>query len=98
MKLRMSNIQKGYAELYYYADDDTSENRLLYSGYVHTENIPTHTDFDTDEIYYTTRWCTYISMRCDGWGFAKIGRETGYVSRALAIQGFEEYIRDLEGF
>lgn len=100
MKRVLSNVQKGYAEAYYYSDEDVKNEHPLYTGYVVLKNVPVGADFTKDKICYTTRWfaALYIAPGAGLNGFQIIGRTaTGYVSRSLALQGLEKAILDIYG-
>lgn len=100
MKRVLSNVQKGYAEVYYYPDGDVKGEHLLYTGYVVLKNVPVGADFTKDEIRYTTRWfaALYIAPGAGLNGFQLIGKTaTGYASRSLALQGLEKAILDIYG-
>lgn len=100
MKRILSNIQKGYAEAYYYSDEDVKNEHLLYTGYVTLKDVPVDTDFASDTITYKPRWfaCLYFGRGVGINGFELVGRyNTGYVSRSLALQGLEKAIIDIYG-
>ena len=100
MKRVLSNVTKGYAEVYYYPDDDVKEEHLLYSGYVVLYDVPAKVDFHNDTIKYTKRWfaALYFGRGCGLNGFELVGRtNTGYASRSLALQGLEKAIIDIYG-
>ena len=100
MKRVLSNIQKGYAEAYYYPDDDVKEEHLLYSGYVTLRDAPVEVDVATDTITYKPRWFAglYSGRGVGINGFELVGRyNTGYASRSLALQGLEKAILDIYG-
>ena len=91
MKRVLSNVQKGYAEVYYYPDEDVNEEHLLYTGYVALKDVPVDTEFVSDTITYKPRG---VGIN----GFELVGRyNTGYLSRSLALQGLEKAILDIYG-
>ena len=100
MKRVLSNVQKGYAEVYYYPDDDVNEEHLLYSGYVTLKDVPVKADFHNDTIEYIRRWfaALYFGPHHGLNGFSLVGKyNTGYASRSLALQGLEKAILDIYG-
>ena len=100
MKRVLSNVQKGYAEVCYYPDEDVNEEHLLYTGYVALKDVPVDTDFVSDTITYKPRWFAglYFGRGVGINGFEPVGRyNTGYVSRSLALQGLEKAILDVYG-
>lgn len=100
MKRILSNIQKGYAEVYYYPDEDVKNEHLLYTGYVTLKNAPVDVDVESDTIVYKPRWFAslYFGGNVGLNGFELVGRyNTGYVSRSLALQGLEKAIIDIYG-
>ena len=100
MKRVLSNVTKGYAEVYYYPDDDVKEEHLLYSGYVTLKDVPVKADFHNDTIKYISRWfaALYFGPHHGLNGFSLVGKyNTGYASRSLALQGLEKAILDIYG-
>ena len=100
MKRVLENVTKGYAEVYYYPDDDAKEERLLYSGYVTLRGVPVKADFHNDTIEYVKRWfaALYFGRGYGLNGFELVGRtHTGYASRSLALRGIDEAILDIYG-
>lgn len=100
MKRVLGNVQKGYAEVYYYPDDDVKEEHLLYSGYVALYDVPAKVDFHNDTIEYAKRWfaALYFGRGYGRNGFELVGRtNTGYASRSLALRGIEQAIIDIYG-
>ena len=100
MKRVLDNVQKGYAEAYYYPDDDVKNEHLLYTGYVTLKNAPVDVDVSSDTIVYKPRWFAglYFGRGVGINGFELVGRyNTGYVSRSLALQGLEKAIFDIYG-
>ena len=99
MKRVLGNIQKGYAEAYYYLDDAKKE--YLCSGCVETCKVPIYVDLHNDIIEYTKRWFAYLHFKPEQqglWAFYRVGRvNTGYASRSLALQGIEKAILDVYG-
>ena len=77
----LENIHLGYAEVVLHGKD----GQEYYVGYVRTEEIPSVTDFEKDEIHTVTRWLAY-----DRWNGninkPPIGRVTGYRTRIEAIE------------
>ena len=100
MKRILSNVQKGYAEVHYYPDDDANEEHLLYSGYVTLKDVPVKADFHNDTIEYVGRWFAALHFG-SGYGFngfSRVGKyNTGYASRSLALQGLDKAILDIYG-
>lgn len=100
MKQILSNVQKGYAEVYYYPDDDVNEEHLLYSGYVALYDVPVNVDFHADTIEYTKRWfaALYFGRGYGLNGFSLVGKyNTGYASRSRALRGLDKAILDIYG-
>lgn len=100
MKRILSNVQKGYAEVYYYSDDDKKKEHALYSGYVTLKDVPVKADFHNDTIEYVNRWfaALYFGSRYGFNGFSLVGKyNTGYASRSLALRGLDEAILDIYG-
>ena len=100
MKRVLSNVTKGYAEVYYYPDDDAKEEHLLYSGYVSLRGVPIKADFHNDKIEYVNRWfaALYFEPSYGFNGFSLVGRyNTGYASRSLALRGLDKAILDIYG-
>lgn len=98
---RLQNIQSGYVEIYFYQSERLSDNRPIEWGYVSLESIPTGSDFDKDEIYYQSRWCTYIhktgvpGLSITGNNYIQIGRKTGYPTRQLAIRAMDQWVNNM---
>lgn len=100
MKRVLSNATKGYAEVYYYPDDDKKQEHELYSGYVVLYDVPVKVDFHNDTIEHTKRWfaALYFGRGYGLNGFELVGRtNTGYASRSLALQGLDKAILDIYG-
>lgn len=100
MKRVLSNVTKGYAEVYYYPDDDKKQEHELYSGYVALYDVPAKVDFHNDTIEYMKRWfaALYFGRGYGLNGFELVGRtNTGYASRSLALRGIDEAILDIYG-
>lgn len=100
MKRVLSNVTKGYAEVYYYSDDDKKQEHELYSGYVALYDVPSKVDFHNDTIEYVKRWfaALYFGRGYGLNGFELVGRtHTGYASRSLALRGIDEAILDIYG-
>lgn len=98
MKRVLSNVTKGYAEVYYYPDDDKKQEHSLYDGYVVLYDVPMKVDFHADTIEYTKRWfaALYFGRGYGLNGFELVGRtNTGYASRSLALQGLDKAILDI---
>lgn len=94
VKQVLQNVQKGYAEVFYYPEGDSDETTLLDWGYVCIEDIPYKTDFEKDIIYYKKRWCIYLNFKTFSYGdpFIQIGRKTGYKTRKEALKAFREWV------
>lgn len=97
----LGNVQKGYAEAYYYDENDRKQEHLKYTGMVSLKKIPIIVDLPNDEINYLHRWFAYLYVgprTCLDNGFVVVGRtNTGYASRSLALQGIEQAIIDIYG-
>ena len=97
----LANVQKGYAEAYYYDENDRKQEHLKYTGMVTLQEIPITVDLHNDEINYLNRWFAYLYVgpsTCLDNGFVVVGRtNTGYASRSLALQGLEKAIIDIYG-
>lgn len=85
MIIRLSNIQPGYCEVYYYKNSDKEENRPIYEGFVSLRDLDIAVDFEKDEIKTVKRW----------FAFADYGKfstnSVGYPTRQLAIRALNEY-------
>lgn len=97
MKIKqcLQNIQKGYAEVFYYPQKDEKETFLLNWGYVHIEKIPYKADFEKDIIYYKDRWTIYEYCPGSVIGvipYQQIGRTTGYATRKEALNAFYDLV------
>lgn len=85
--MKLSNVQKGYAELKWEFEGHT------YCGFVQLEKFVVKTDFEKDEIIYTKRWVPYL--RVGGTSYHEcIGRTTGYKTRQAALAAVRAYIRE----
>lgn len=94
----LGNVQKGYAEAYYYDENDRKQEHLKYTGMVTLQKIAITVDLPNDKIDYLHRWFAYLYVgpRTGLNGFVLVGRtNTGYYSRSLALQGLEEAILDI---
>lgn len=85
MIIRLSNIQPGYCEVYYYKNSDKAENCPIFEGCVSLQDLTIGADFEKDEIKTVKRW----------FAFTDNGRNTtnsvGYPTRQLAIRALNEY-------
>lgn len=92
MKIVLQNEQNDYVEVFFYPDDTDPESIRDYIwGYVHAEKFVAETDFVHDKIRYVNRWVPYKHLGStlgSPFGFTKIGRETGYLTKWDAINGF----------
>ena len=101
MFYRLQNIQQGYAEVYFYQSEQPNDDHPVGWGYVVIESIPTGSDFDKDEIYYRSRWRAYIhktatpGLSITGNNYTRIGRETGYATRQLAISAMMQWLNSM---
>lgn len=89
--MKLSNIQKGYAEFEW-----TFENHTYY-GCVEATRFVVKTDFEKDEIIYTKRWVPYVTRKADHpilFGNDQVGRLTGYKTRQAALAAVKAYIRE----
>lgn len=88
--MKLSNIKKGYAEFEWEFEGRT------YWGYVEAQKFVVKTDFEKDEIIYTSRWIPYLthSKRCIVPRPKWIGRLTGYKTRQAALAAVKAYIRE----
>lgn len=96
----LGNVQKGYAEAYYYDENDRKKEHLKYTGMVSLQEIPITVDLTNDKINYIHRWFAYLCVgpRTGLNGFVLVGRtNTGYASRSLALRGIEQAIIDIYG-
>lgn len=91
---RLDNVHAGYAEVIFHGKD----RQEYYVGYVKTEEIPSVTDFEKDEIHTVTRWLAYDRLHWHrGWNIDKAvptGRVTGYRTRIEAIEALLNYMRE----
>lgn len=86
--MKLSNIKKGYAEFEWEFEGRT------YFGYVETQPFVVKTDFEKDEIIYTSRWVSYLTIS-RGLTYPPpnhIGRLTGYKTRREALDAAQAYI------
>lgn len=88
--MKLSNVKKGYVEFEW-----EFENRMYY-GAVQLEKFVVKTDFEKDEIIYTTRWVPYLtySKHLTFPRSNRIGRQTGYKTRQAALAAAKAYIRE----
>lgn len=88
--MKLSNVQKGYAEFEWVFEDHT------YYGYVEIEKFVVKTDFEKDEIIYTSRWVPYMTVRkyLTRPRNRRVGRLTGYKTRQAALAAVKAYIRE----
>lgn len=86
----LENIQPGYAEVIFHGRD--GEEYL--AGYVHTEEIPSVTDFEKDEIHTLTRWLAYDLLYWNVNTTVPTGRVTGYQTRIEAIEALLKYMEE----
>lgn len=84
---KLINIKKGYAEVWVSFSGNFDDIEVDGLGFVHTEEVVSHTDFENDKIYYQTRWFPFIyTGRGEMNGYTKTGRETGYATRKEALE------------
>lgn len=88
--MKLSNIQKGYAEFEWVFEDHT------YYGYVEIEKFVVKTDFEKDEIVYTSRWVPYMTPHkyLTYPRNRRVGRLTGYKTRQAALAAAKTFIRE----
>lgn len=88
--MKLSNVKKGYAEFEW-----EFENRMYY-GAVQLKKFVVKTDFEKDEIIYTTRWVPYLtySKHLTFPRSNRVGRQTGYKTRQAALAAAKAYIRE----
>ena len=84
MIIRLSNIQPGYCEVYYYKNSDKDENCPIFEGFASLRDLDIAVDFEKDEIKTVKRW----------FAFTDNGRNSinsvGYPTRQLAIRALNE--------
>ena len=85
--MKLSNIKKDYAEFEWTFEDH------IYYGAVETKPFVVKTDFEKDEIIYTTRWVPYLQVGGTSYNEC-IGRTTGYKTRQAALAAVRAYIRE----
>lgn len=85
--MKLSNVKKGYVEFEW-----EFENRMYY-GAVQLEKFVVKTDFEKDEIIYTTRWVPYLQVGGTSYNEC-VGRTTGYKTRQAALAAVRAYIRE----
>lgn len=85
--MKLSNIKKGYAEFEWTFEDRT------YYGAVETKPFVVKTDFEKDEIVYTTRWVPYLPIGGTPYN-EPVGRKTGYKTCQAALAAVRAYIRE----
>ncbi len=85
MIIRLSNIQPGYCEVYYYKNSDKDESCPIFEGCISLQDLNIGADFEKDEIKTVKRW----------FAFTDNGRNStnsvGYPTRQLAIRALNEY-------
>jgi len=85
MIVRLSNIQPGYCEVYYYKNSDKAENCPIFEGCVSLQDLTIGADFEKDEIKTAKRWFAFPDNE-------KIPTNSvGYLTRQLAIRALTEY-------
>lgn len=83
--MRLKNVEKGYAEVYF--DDKEC------AGYVQLEEINVGIDYKKDELMTAKRWFAYKTVKPSNWSaswgslrYLRVGRfNTGYETRRAAI-------------
>lgn len=90
MIIRLSNIQPGYCEVYYYKNSDKKENRPIFEGYISLQDLNIGADFENDEIKTVKRWFAFPDNE-------KIPTNSvGYPTRQLAIRALNELYMDCD--
>lgn len=90
MIIRLSNIQPGYCEVYYYKNSDKEENRPIYEGFVSLRDLDIAVNFEKDEIKTVKRWFSFTD-------YGKIPTNSvGYPTRQLAIRALTELYMDCD--
>lgn len=90
MIIRLSNIQPGYCEVYYYKNSDKAENRPIYEGFISLRDLDIAVDFEKDEIKTVKRWFAFT----DYGNFST--NSVGYPTRQLAIRALTELYMDCD--
>lgn len=85
MIIRLSNIQPGYCEVYYYKNSDKAENCPIFEGCISLQDLTIGVDFEKDEIKTIERWFALT----DNGKFPT--NSVGYLTRKLAIRALNEY-------
>lgn len=85
MIIRLSNIQPGYCEVYYYKNSDKAENCPIFEGTISLQDLTIGVDFEKDEIKTIKRWFALT----DNGKFPT--NSVGYLTRKLAIRALNEY-------
>lgn len=85
MIIRLSNIQPGYCEVYYYKNSDKAEKYSIFEGYISLQDLTIGADFEKDEIKTIKRWFAFT----DNGKFPT--NSVGYPTRQLAIRALNEY-------
>ena len=84
MIIRLSNIQPGYCEVYYYKNSDKDESCPIFEGYISLRDFTVGADFENDEIKTVKRWFAFTDNgRCSI-------NSVGYPTRQLAIRALTE--------
>lgn len=90
MIIRLSNIQPGYCEVYYYKNSDKAENCPIFEGCVSLRDLNIAVDFEKDEIKTVKRWFAFTD-------YGKIPTNSvGYPTRQLAIRALTELYIDCD--
>lgn len=85
MIIRLSNIQPGYCEVYYYKNSDKAEKCPIFEGTISLQDLTIGADFEKDEIKTIKRWFAFT----DNGKFPT--NSVGYPTRQLAVRALNEY-------
>ena len=92
MIIRLSNIQPGYCEVYYYKNSDKNEGCPIFEGCIGLRDFTVGADFENDEIKTVKRWFAFTDNgRCST-------NSVGYPTRQLAIRALTEVYMNHDGW
>lgn len=92
MIIRLSNIQPGYCEVYYYKNSDKDESCPIFEGCISLRDFTVGADFENDEIKTVKRWFAFTDN-----GKCSIN-SVGYPTRQLAIRALTELYMNCDGW
>lgn len=94
--IELTNIQKGYTEVYAYTDSAGCE------GTVEQKDVRIHLDLETGKETTVRRWFAHVHTGHSNWpygnGFMSVDSDhmlTGYDTRTEAVQAIADYCSQL---